>query len=337
MKQTGRPGGKGSAGRKVLIILLTFLLIFLILVLISIGYTLVMLGKINYVGHQEATISPAELEYYVDQNKDAEIPEGQDIRLDTLPGEKIENQNMIHILLIGEDARLGEGRGRSDAMILCSIDTVKRKLMVISFMRDMYVTIPGYTDHKLNSAYAWGGMKLLSETLLLNFGIKPNACFAVNFQAFETVIDRLGGVDIILTAEEAKYIGCGQGINHLNGREALTYARIRSIGQGDFDRTARQRRIIQALIDQTGNIGAVQCHLLLEDLLPMVQTNAEREDVLSYSLALMPILTGEYEVEKLCIPAEETYEYAWAKGMSVLLIDLKQNQEILRKALSENR
>lgn len=337
MKHTGESGRRRSAGRRVLNILLVFLLIFLILVLIGMGYTLAMLGKMNYVGEQETTFSPAELENYMEQSKDEEIPEGEDAVLDFVPGEKIENQNMIHILLIGEDARPGEDRGRSDAMLLCSIDTAAKKLTVTSFLRDLYVTIPGFTDHKLNSAYAWGGMKLLSETILLNFGIEIDACFAVDFRAFETVIDSLGGVDIFLTDEEAAYLSCPQGMTRLDGSKALMYARIRSIGQGDFGRTDRQRKLLQVMIERCKTMGTGQLHALLDELLPLVQTNAEQQRILQYCLELTPILTGGCETQKLCIPAEGTYEYAWAKGMSILLPNLEENRKILQSVLRDNR
>ena len=337
MKHTGESGRRRSAGRRVLNFLLVFLLIFLILVLIGMGYTLAMLGKMNYVGEKEATLSPAELENYMEQSKDEEIPEGEDAVLDFVPGEKIENHNMIHILLIGEDARPGEDRGRSDAMLLCSIDTAAKKLTVTSFLRDLYVTIPGFTDHKLNSAYAWGGMKLLSETILLNFGIEIDACFAVDFRAFETVIDSLGGVDIFLTDEEAAYLSCPQGMTRLDGSKALMYARIRSIGQGDFGRTDRQRKLLQVMIERCKTMGTGQLHALLDELLPLVQTNAEQQKILQYCLELTPILTGGCETQKLCIPAEGTYEYAWAKGMSILLPNLEENRKILQSVLCDNR
>ena len=337
MRHTGESGRRRSAGRRVLNILLVFLLIFLILVLIGMGYTLAMLGKMNYVGEQEATLSPAELENYMEQSKDEEIPEGEDAVLDFVPGEKIENQNMIHILLIGEDARPGENRGRSDAMLLCSIDTAAKKLTVTSFLRDLYVTIPGFTDYKLNSAYAWGGMKLLSETILLNFGLEIDACFAVDFRAFETVIDSLGGVDIFLTDEEAAYLSCPQGMTRLDGSKALMYARIRSIGQGDFGRTDRQRKLLQVMIERCKTMGTGQLHALLDELLPLVQTNAEQQRILQYCLELTPILTGGCETQKLCIPAEGTYEYAWAKGMSILLPNLEENRKILQSVLRDNR
>lgn len=337
MKHTGRSGRKGSVGRKVLNTLLTFLLLLLILVLIGMGYTIVMLGKMNYVGFGEATISPAELEIYLEQNKETGQPGpsvNEDIILDVPSGEAIKCEHMIHILLIGEDARPGEERGRSDAMILCSFDTAKKTLTVTSFMRDLYVTIPGYTDHKLNSAYAWGGMKLLSETIQLNFGIETDGCFAVDFQEFQVLTDKLGGVSISLTPEEARYLGCEPGVNCLDGKTALAYTRIRSIGNGDFGRTDRQRKVIQALMDQCKTMNIREAHSLLEDVLPLVRTNMEETKILQYGLELLPILAGGCETVRQCIPAEGAYRYAWAKEMSVLLPDLEKNREILRQMFS---
>lgn len=332
----GRPEGKVRSGRRVLNILLTFLLFFLILVLTGMGYTLAMLGKMNYVGYAEATVSPEELEKYLEQNTQAAQPgvEEEEIVLDGTPGEKMDSTNVRHILLIGQDARPGEARGRSDAMILCSFHTVEKKLTVVSFMRDMYVTIPGYTDHKLNSAYAWGGMRLLQETLLQNFGIETDGCFAVDFQAFQKVIDRLGGVDIVLTAEEAEYLGCSQGVNRLSGSTALAYVRIRSIGDGDFGRTERQRKVIGALLSKCSQMNVAQLHSLLEDVLPLVDTNMEQTAILQLGWEVLPVLAGGCQIEKMCIPAEGAYRYAWAKGMSVLVADMEKNREMLRRMLS---
>lgn len=335
MKHTGRSGGSSSAGRKVLNVLLAFLLIFLILVLIGMGYTLRMLGKMNYVT-QEATISPEELEKYLAENIETRHPGAaeEEIILDAVPGDVIEGENIIHILLIGEDARPGESRGRSDAMILCSINTAEKKLIVTSFMRDLYVTIPGYTDHKLNSAYAWGGMKLLNETIRFNFGIEIDGNVAVNFETFQKVISLLGGVEIDLTAEEARYLGCTEGVNRLNGSTALAYARIRSIGEGDFDRTDRQRKVIGALLEKCKAMPIGQLHGLLGEILPLMVTNMEETEILQYGLEVLPLLASGCEMEKLCIPAEGKYRYAWAKDMSVLLPDLEKNREILRRVLS---
>lgn len=339
MQHRGRPEGNGKSGRKVLNILLTFLLIFLILVLIGMGYTLAMLGKMNYVGYAEVTVSPEELEKYLEENTQADRPGviEEEIVLDSTPGEKLDSTNVRHILLIGEDARPGEQRGRSDAMILCSFHMAEKKLTVTSFLRDLYVTIPGYADHKLNSAYAWGGMRLLQDTLLLNFGIEIDGCFAVDFQAFQKVIDRLGGVDILLTAEEANYLGCPQGINRLSGSTALSYTRIRSIGDGDFGRTERQRKVIGALLSQCSAMNVAQLHTLLEDVLPLVHTNMEQTSILQLGLELLPVLAGGCQTEKLCIPAEGAYRYAWAKGMSVLVPDMEKNREKLRQVLSEKK
>ena len=159
----------------------------------------------------------------------------------------------------------------------------------------------------------------------------------MDFRAFETVIDSLGGVDIFLTDEEAAYLSCPQGMTRLDGSKALMYARIRSIGQGDFGRTDRQRKLLQVMIERCKTMGTGQLHALLDELLPLVQTNAEQQKILQYCLELTPILTGGCETQKLCIPAEGTYEYAWAKGMSILLPNLEENRKILQSVLCDNR
>ena len=333
MKHCKKPERKISAGRRVLNVLLLLLLIFLLL---AMGYTLTMLGKMNYIGNNEATVSQEELERYLGENKDTRPygAEEEQIVLKSVPGEQIVSENTVHILLIGEDARPGESRGRSDTMLLCSVNIGEKKLTVTSFMRDMYVSIPGYTPHKLNAAFAWGGMQLLEETIGFHFGIEIDGCFAVDFEAFQWIVDELGGVEITLTAQEAQYLGLREGINRLNGQTALTYARIRSIGDGDFDRTQRQRNVIQALIAQCRDMTVGEMHILLEKVLPRVRTNLEKTQVLQYSLEILPLLTEGVDTEKICIPSAGTYRYAWVNGMSVLLPDLEANRQILRQVLS---
>lgn len=337
MKHCKKPDGKISAGRRVLNILLSLLLVFLILLLIAMGYTLNMLGKMNYIVGDEPTISPEELDRYLGENKDTRPSgvEDEQIVLDAVPGEQIYSENVVNILLIGEDARPGESRGRSDTMILCSLNPSEKKLTVTSFMRDMYVSIPGHIPHKLNAAFAWGGMDLLEETIGFHFGIAIHGCFVVNFEAFQWIVDEMDGVEIVLSSQEAQYLGCQEGVNRLNGQTALTYARIRSIGDGDFDRTERQRKVIQAMVGQCKNMTAGKLHTLLETVLPKIRTNLDKTQILQYGLEILPLLANGVETEKICIPAAGTYRYAWVNGMSVLLPDLEANRQILRQALSD--
>ncbi|MFQ9799037.1 MAG: LCP family protein [Clostridia bacterium] len=100
---------------------------------------------------------------------------------------------MVNILLIGQDRREGEGRQRSDSMILATINKKSQSIYLTSFMRDMYVPIPGYSDNRINAAYAFGGMDLLDDTIETNFGIHIDGNVEVDFSGFKTLIDMMGG------------------------------------------------------------------------------------------------------------------------------------------------
>lgn len=333
MKHKGKRERKGSAGRTVWIILLSLLLLFLVIVLLMMGYTLHMLGKMEYSG-QEVTISPEQLQSYLGQETQTgmESAPAEELHWDTVCEDTRKNQDVINILLVGADTRQGELRGRSDAMLLCSVNTVSRKLTVVSFMRDMYVTIPGYVDHKLNSAYAWGGMALLRETLLVNFGVEMDGVLSVDFESFSQVIDSIGGVEIQLTNSEAEYLGVDQGLQRLDGKTALTYARIRSIGNGDFDRTVRQQNVLQAVIKQCSRMGAGELHRLLEQLLPQITTDLEKGKLLQYLAQIIPVLP-EMETEKLRLPVQGGYRDEKISNMWVLLPDLAANRKILAQTV----
>lgn len=114
--------------------------------------------------------------------------------------------NIKSILLIGQDKREGESRQRSDSMILATLDKDQGTVSLTSFMRDLYVAIPGYSTTRINAAYAYGGMDLLDETLEENFGVKIDGNVEVDFEVFQVLVDKVGGIDLELTQAEADYI-----------------------------------------------------------------------------------------------------------------------------------
>ena len=99
--------------------------------------------------------------------------------------EAINNDGLLNILLIGQDRRPDEGRQRSDCMILCSLNPETKELSMISFLRDLYVQIPGHSDNRLNAAYVYGGFDLIKETFEYNFGVTVDGCLEVDFDSFE--------------------------------------------------------------------------------------------------------------------------------------------------------
>lgn len=263
------------------------------------------------------------------------------------PAEVIEGENIINILLVGQDRRSKEGRGRSDAMILCTFNKMENTLTMTSFLRDMYVRIPDYFPHKINTSYALGGFPVLNDTLEYNFGVQVDGNVEIDFGGFKDVIDLLGGVDIDLTASEARYMnnheGLGgnykeswsmtEGINHLNGSQALGYSRIRYL-DSDFGRTNRQRTVLTALLNQCKSLSLTQFNDLLTQILPLVTTDLSNTEILSYALELFPLLFN-CEVKTQQIPAEGTYYYSAIDGMSTISVDLEANQEILREILGQ--
>ena len=146
---------------------------------------------------------------------------------------------VLNVMLFGSDMRdwSGEDYGRSDSLILLSIDNRHDKIKLTSFLRDTYVEIPGYGMQKITNAYSLGGPELAIETVEYNFGIKIDRYAVVGFDAFENIVNTLGGIDIELTQGEIDYINHqryrnGQtdteneitaepGIVHLNGSQAL--------------------------------------------------------------------------------------------------------------------
>ncbi len=245
-------------------------------------------------------------------------------------GEKYEpadNTGLINILLIGQDKREGEGRQRSDAMILCSFNPQTNKMAMISFLRDLYVQIPGYEDNRLNAAYAYGGFDLLKETLELNFGITVDGCFESDFEGFEKIIDTVGGVDIELTAEEADIVGASEGLCTLNGKQALTYARIRKI-DSDFQRTSRQRKIMGAVFEKAKGYSLTELAMFFGEILPLMATDMTEDEIMSLALTFASSFQS-LETESFTVPAEGTYKNEMIRGMAVLVPDLAEIRELI--------
>lgn len=243
--------------------------------------------------------------------------------------EALNNDGLVNILLIGQDKREGESRQRSDAMILCSFNPETSKLSMISFLRDLYVQIPGYEDNRLNAAYAYGGFDLLKETLALNFGITVDGCLESDFEGFKKIIDTVGGVDIELTAEEAGIVGNGatEGLCNLDGEQALTYARIRKI-DSDFQRTSRQRKIMGAVFEKAKTYSLPELAVFFSEILPLMATDMTDDEMMTLALTFASSFQN-VEISSYTVPAEGTYKNATIRGMAVLVPDLYKIKKLI--------
>lgn len=239
----------------------------------------------------------------------------------------------LNFLLVGRDYHEEGENGRSDSMILCSVDTGSGTVAMISFLRDIFVEIPGYRDNRLNAAYSLGGAELLKQTLKENFHVDVDVTLEIDFEGFQKMIDYLGGVEITLTAEEADHLGRGltEGVNHLNGEQALAYSRIRKL-DSDFGRTERQRNVLTALIEKYRTAGLQELLLAIDAFLDYSTSDHTDDELLAYALELYTML-GDCQLSSHRIPADGTWSYAKINGMSVLEVDLDQNRELLKGLL----
>lgn len=317
-------------------------------------------NMLNFYDHNSSFEIPAENEIVLpeedESNPDNTVEPASPKEIESIENALVQNLEQMqkdsdlysvdafNILAIGVDSRSDSYSGRSDAMILISINKKNKKVVMSSFLRDTYVSIPGYGSNRLNAAYAFGGEELLTETFKANFGIEIDRCVTVNFYIVMDLVDAVGGVDIELTADVISvmngYIGemnrllkkpedadkldetlSGTSV-HLNGNQALAYTRVRYVGT-DFARTGRQREVIMLCLEKIKNMSLFELNDLAEEFLPRIRTNLTEGDCAS--LLLMALSISDYEVESLCIPMDGTWNSANIRGMSVLTVDFEAN------------
>ena len=256
------------------------------------------------------------------------------------------DENVTNILLIGTDNRSEDEAGRSDSIIVVSINSKTKKLVITSIMRDLYVEIPGYGNNRINAAFAFGGPKLLIETIEKNLNIPIDRYIQVDFFSFMKVIDVVGGVDINVYAGEIevmqKYIkqlngligrdentdmleASDAGMLHLNGIQALAYSRNRYSGNADFERTNRQRKIIDQVLEKAKDMTLFQIDELAQSLLPNITTDMSRAEVLSLVIHSKEYLY--YRRISLRIPMDKTWHSMTIDGMDVIGMDIDKNYE----------
>jgi LCP family protein required for cell wall assembly len=253
------------------------------------------------------------------------------------------DNDVLNILLIGVDSRKDSVSGRSDSMILLSVNKKTSKIILTSIMRDIYVGIPGYKNNRLNAAYSFGGADLLLKTIQKNFKIEVSKYVTINFTSFVGVIDKLGGVTIDvnqaelpvlnnyvrdnneilgLPIEDGLLLKSGKGLT-LTGKQALGYSRIRYVGNADFERTERQRRVLLQIYQNIKNKNILEQNNILNIILPCVSTNIKKGEI--YSILLSLPVYSKYNIEQGRIPIDSSYHGIFVNHMSVLDIDFEKN------------
>ncbi|MVB11723.1 Transcriptional regulator LytR [Caprobacter fermentans] len=258
---------------------------------------------------------------------------------------------ITNILLLGVDNYQANDTGRSDSMMLVSVDTRHKKIKLTSFMRDLYVAIPGIGNNRLNAAYSLAGGKIkgaqsVVRTLESNFGADIDRYVIIDNDAFNKIIDRLGGVKITLTAAEAKLVNqysgdprrnLTAGTFTLSGAQAHYYSRIRAIGD-DFERTERQRKVFSSIVDSLKGSSLPTIYSALADTMYLITTNMTKAEILSMASNSLTYLN--YPISQDRIPGDNEYTsetvMLGGTGADVLVPNLDKCKEDIAKFIFED-
>ena len=329
-------GKKKSAKTPLLIVVLVLLIIVFAGLCVFYFGLKHYLGKTNYVDDSEVTINYGlltadeddvegftEMETLDSEAAAAfakEVNVGQNIDIAS-------DGDVYNILLIGSDTRNG-WYGNSDSMILASINSQTKTIYMTSFMRDLYANIPNVGIRKLNSAYAVGGGPLLVSTIESNYRVDIDNYASVDFSSMANIIDLVGGVDLEVSTQEADYINmyldeqcrlqglnasdyyvAGGGITHLNGNQAVGFARIRYTSRGnehsDYGRTSRQREILVQLMQKARSLDATTLLAVVNNMLPLITHNIDAA-TLTTLIANAPSYIN-YDIQTDRIPYDGLY------------------------------
>ena len=318
-----------------------------VILILAVGAILFVQAKLNQISRVDEEsvekVDPSQEDFEIDEELAQEIAENKvdaldpdEVQWNNADIDVMQDKDVSNILLIGQDRREGQGRQRSDSMIICSINKKSKKIILSSVMRDLYVPIPGYSDNRINAAYQFGGMPLLDQVMEESLGIHIDGNIEVDFEGFISAMTEVGNLDIELYQAEADHLNNGngwnlkEGVNSMTPEQVLAYSRIRYVGHSDWERTDRQRRVLTAAFNKVKDRGVTELLAMADRIFPNLTTDMSNTQILGY---MYTVLTNNItQIESYRIPVEGTYtnETLWM-GMEVLMPDLKSNSEYLQE------
>jgi polyisoprenyl-teichoic acid--peptidoglycan teichoic acid transferase len=251
-------------------------------------------------------------------------------------------KDVVNLLLLGSDYRPNAGF-RTDVIMLVSINPQKGTVSVVSFPRDLYVTIPGWTTQRINTAHAHGGFSMLADTFEYNFGVRPTYYVMTNFHGFTGIVDSLGGINVNvgkylsdtcdLPQAVGGYCAVNAGTVRMNGDTALWYVRSRH-SSSDFDRTRRAQEVLYGLFSKMMSLDAVS---RLPELYTMYQSSVDTNLKLDTIVPLMPlapqVLNDSSRIRRFAVGPKEVYSTVTETGAQVLIPNYDAIQAILNDAI----
>ena len=253
--------------------------------------------------------------------------------------------DVINILLVGLDSRTGLTHGgRSDTLILLSLNKTTKKINMTSFFRDTYCNIDNNGNlsyNKINASYAKGGANCLINTLESNFKVNIDYYVTVDFATFEDIIDELGGLTITVQKYEADYMNKTHKLNVpygenvvLDGEEALVFSRIRKCDpDSDVSRTRRQRMVITSLINSIKDANYLELNNMLKTLLPYVRTNLTENEILSFAAQALAGGWLKYPITETTISDSSVFKTGYVGKSSVVFIEFPVAAQRIQNAI----
>ncbi len=258
---------------------------------------------------------------------------------------------MYRLLIVGVDTDDPRIRGRSDTMMLAVLDARNKQLKLISFMRDMYVQIPGHGHNRMNAAYVYGGAEALKNTLEKNFHVQADGYIAVNFAMMITLIDAIGGVDIEVEEQELKPLNGileyynyqngkpeaegrleQAGMQHLSGLQAMSYSRIRKI-DGDYERVGRQQRVMMAIFNRMKNMQPEELMDIMMQQIDFVATDVTIATAVSMMQDVVAMDT--IDTRYLRIPVSRSSRNTVLNKAYFIIPNLEKNQKAISEFLNK--
>lgn len=302
----------------------------LLAVIAGIIYYISMINKMNHVDVPEIRYTEAPTETPTQAPTEAAEETTEAATVPTELPHVPSSEDYINILLVGQAARNDETERFADTMILCTLNTYEKTLTLTSILRDTLIGNSGpYKNHywgniKITTVYhlghMWGGtagsMACMNQTLYDNFGIEVDHNFEIDFEAFATAINLLGGVELELTQAEADYLNeddrwvrydVEPGLQKLDGMAALSYARMRKAegdNESDVRRTSRQRYLMTVLLDKAKKMSVSDLQKMADKVLPYITTSMDTAEITELLLKVLPMLPDlEIRADGTC-PAE---------------------------------
>lgn len=325
------------------------LLIVLLLFLALAGAAMLFINsKLSLIDYSDGSIESPALPEEIREEEDEEEEFSVDLsgleawEPTELPrGETASDEDVLNVLILGTDERTVEfSSARADSIILLSLNLKDHTARLVSLERGMGVPIlegeyEGEYDW-LTHCFRYGGASLMLREVQTCFNVDVSHYVRLNFTSVKTIVDLLGGIDVELTYAEANYLSGGSysltaGMNHLNGETALAYARLRAI-DSDWSRVKRQRTVIQACMDNIKDADMKTLNSLCDAILPYVQTNFTKLEIL-HLMTQLPNFLG-VQFEQMTIPVEGTYGgMTGLQGRGLFAVDFETNSQILREFL----